>query len=795
MLLYAGKKSDFLDDVKNNRIEIAISQEFTRKLARKAPEAEIRAWHNSMQFMYKILDDDEIPTDSKVSIEYVLPLTSKRIDFILTGQDESQRETAVIVELKQWDKVEATKKDAIVKTYVAQAIREVAHPSYQAWTYAALIEDFNETVRQENIRLKPCAYLHNLHSEEVIKDHFYKDHTDKAPVFLASDALKLNQFIKRYVKYGDKRDIMYRIEHGRIRPSKQLADNVESLLKGNEEFFLIDRQKVVYEEGLNLAHKAQKHPKQVLIVRGGPGTGKSVVAINLLAKLLRDEMVTTYVSKNQAPREIYAAKLKGTFRKNQIDNLFKGSGSFVGTESNFFDALLVDEAHRLITRSIYQKDGENQVKEIINASKFVVFFIDPDQKVSVSDIGTVEEINKWANFHNAEVKTLDLKAQFRCNGSDAYISWLNNTLQLRETANYTLEGVDYDFRMMDSPNELFQKIREKNLESNKARMLAGYCWKWKSKKNPDEYDIEFPEYNFQARWNLVEDGYQWIQKPESINEIGCIHTSQGLEIDYVGVIIGPDFIVRDGEVITNALERDSHDATVKGSRKMLKEHPGLHEKTFDAIIKNTYRTLMTRGMKGCYIWCADAETNQYFKDLLAQATAEHERIIEERYPGLHLPVVANDEAPEHNNLVPLYDLQIAAGDFSEYQMAGDHDWVELPDHIVAKEGYFVAQVRGESMNQRIRNGSWCLFRANPEGSRNGKIVLVQHRDIQDQEQGGHFTVKEYHSEKVFNDDGTWEHSSIVLKPKSNSLRYKDIVLEERQAEELKVIGEWLGIVG
>jgi DUF2075 family protein len=795
MLVYSGNKKKFIEDVSANAIEHVILTEFERKLFKRPSKNEVLSWKNSMQYMFKILIDSDIPQDSGVSIEYVLPLTSKRIDFILTGKDEEKRETAVIIELKQWSEVKKTSKDGIVKTFMAGGERETSHPSYQAWTYAALIEDYNETVRQEDIRLMPCAYLHNLISDTAINDPFYTTHTSKAPIFISSDAKKLADFLKNHVKYGDSDNIMYRIEHGRIKPSKGLADSLTSMLSGNQEFLMIDDQKLVYEAAIDLAHKVQKSKKQVLIVEGGPGTGKSVVAINLLVELTKREMNTQYVSKNEAPRAVYAAKLTGTMTKTKINNMFKGSGSYIGTESNFFDALIVDEAHRLNEKSgFYGNQGEHQIKEIINASKLSIFFLDENQRVTLKDIGSLEQIEDWSSKLGANIYRMELKSQFRCNGSDGYLAWLDSALQIRETANTTLENIDYDFKVFDSPVSLREEIFRKNAINNKARLVAGYCWKWASKKEKHAMDIQIPEYDFEAQWNLTTDGSLWIISPESVREIGCIHTCQGLEVDYIGVIIGPDLIVRDGKIITDAGKRDGRDKTIRGYKKLLKEKPEEAEKVADDIIKNTYRTLMTRGQKGCYLFCTDLETNEYFSNLIDQARAVREITLEEKYPGLNVRILPAEDVKPYINAVPVYNLKIAAGDFSEYQTAGDFDWVELPEHIRISDEYFVAQVLGESMNRRIPNGSWCLFKVNPSGSREGKIVLVQHRDIQDIEQGGHYTVKEYHSDKTYGEDEKWRHSKIILRPKTSALGYKDISLTEDQATDLKVIGEYVSIL-
>lgn len=796
MLVYKATKQQFIDDVRANAIADVIENEVARRLNRNSPRNEVISWENSLRFMMSALLDEQIPASAGVAIEYNIPLTNRRVDFILTGKNHQRDDAAVIVELKQWQSVEVTNKDAIVRTQLGGGVRETNHPSYQAWSYGALIEDYNETVRTESIRLVPCAYLHNMKQGDAINDPFYAYHTGRAPVFISPDALKLSQFLSQHIKYGDSNDVMYRIEHGVIKPSKNLADALASMVQGNAEFLMIDEQKLVYETAIDLAHRAAKGGKQCLIVKGGPGTGKSVVAINLLVELTKREMMTQYVSRNSAPREVFKKKLTGTRKKTHIDNMFKGSGSYVSTEPDTFHALIVDEAHRLNEKSgMYQNLGESQIKEIITASRLSIFFIDEAQRVTLKDVGTVEEIRRRATECGAEIHELELASQFRCNGSDGYLAWLDHTLQIRTTANTDLEDIDYDFQVFDDPNALRRAILEKNRKANKARMVAGYCWPWASKKDKQAMDIVLPEYGFAAQWNLDNDGMLWAIADDSVDQVGCIHTCQGLEFDYVGVIIGDDFVIRDGRVVTDAAKRAGQDRSVHGYKKMLKAQPEYARAEADQIIKNTYRTLMTRGQKGCYLYATDPETRAYFA-AFAQAsseTARHDTV--EKAPileGLHLPMVTRDEAEPFERHVPVYDLNIAAGEFSEVQIAEAEYWVELPDFMKVSPGLFVSQVVGESMNRRIPSGSWCLFRANPGGTRQGKIVLVQHHAIEDPDYGGSFTIKQYQSEKI-EAYGEFVNQRIVLKPQTNAFGYKDIILED-SLEDLRVIGEFLSVL-
>lgn len=818
MLVYTANKMGFMDDVQSNIIEAKILDAFKRHLGHSTSESEIASWRNSMMYMKNILEDGGIPNDAGVSIEYKLPQTSKRIDFILTGKGENKVNTAIIIELKQWTEAKATKKDGIVSTVIGRGEREVNHPSYQAWVYSALLEDFNEAVQEESILLKPCTYLHNCISDDVINDHFYDEHTEKAPAFLRKDAKKLTEFIKKYVKYGDSDNIMYRIDKGKIRPSKNLADKLESLLKGNQEFLMIDDQKIVYETAIDLSNKSTVKDKNVLIVQGGPGTGKSVVAVNLLVEFTKKQLLAQYVTKNSAPRDVYASKLIGSFKKSHINNLFKGSGSYTESEANIFDVLIVDEAHRLNEKSgMFQNLGENQIKEIIASSQFSVFFLDEDQRVTMRDIGENNEIKRWAIKLGARVHELELQSQFRCNGSNGYLAWVDNSLQIKETANETLDGINYDFKVFDSPNELRDAIYRKNRINNKARLVAGYCWDWISKNDASLKDIAIAEHNFAMKWNLASDGNLWILKPESVSEVGCIHTCQGLEMDYVGVIIGPDFIIRDGLAVVSAEKRAKTDSSIKGYKKLYREHPADAEEKADAIIKNTYRTLMTRGSKGCYIFCTDPETNAYFKELIGSAHESIEDSVQNivfapqeligAFPGLTLRILDAKEVKPYQNSVPIYNLAIAAGQFSGAQEVNEvpedsdigaieqYDWVELPEAFRPQAGLFVAQVVGESMNRRIPNGSWCLFKLAPGGTRQGKVVLVQHREIDDVDTGGHYTIKVYESEKVSDDDGGWQHKRITLKPETTAPGYGPIVLTGKEAGELKVIAELVAVLG
>ena len=787
MIIYHASKKGFIEDVFNGTITDDIDHAFYTHLGRRTSPNEVLAWRNSMMHMYKVINTPDIPDNSSIAIEYQIPLTSKRIDFIISGTDEKDQSHIVIIELKQWEHSMISGKSGLVVTHFQHGEAETTHPSYQAWSYAFMLESYNETIAAHHISINPCAFLHNYTADNVISNPCYAEYIEKAPLFLKNDAAKLQDFIKKNIKYGSKHDLIWLIDNGRLRPSKQLADSLASMLHGKQEFVLLDDQKVVYETALNLARESSAHnSKHVLIVEGGPGTGKSVVAINLLVQLTKDGMVTKYVSKNSAPRDVYAAKLSESHKRTFINSIFSGSGCFYDIAENTYGALIVDEAHRLNFKSgLYGTEGENQIKEIVRAARFTVFFVDDRQKIHIKDIGSKATLTKYAESCGATVHYAKLSSQFRCNGSDGYLNWIDNTLQIKETANSHLSQEEFDFRIYSDPNKLFDAIKEKNLVNNKARVVAGYCWNWNSKKNASAMDIVIPEYNFRKQWNLNSQKNLWIIDKNSIEQIGCIHTCQGLEVDYIGVIVGTDMRYENGKVITDVTKRSCNDQSVKGFKTLLRSQPVLAAQEADEIIKNTYRTLMTRGMKGCYVYFCDKALAEYFLSCMELPEST------ERTSAIRIEPTVNDEV-KYIDFLPLYSIRAACGYFGEGDAVEESGWINVKGMGRLNRNMFVVQAEGHSMEPLIHNGDYCVFRANPAGSRQGKTVLIQHRNFYDADYAGSYSIKTYTSKKSYDEFGNWFHEEIVLQPKNPE--YKPIIIQEADADEFRVIGEFVGVV-
>lgn len=785
MIVYKSSKQGFVSDVFNGVIADEIDDAFFLYLGRHTSPNEKASWKNSMMHMFKVVDTPEIPDDAEIAIEYQIPLTSKRIDFIIAGVDDNNKGNIIIIELKQWETAKLSPKSGIISTRFQYGEHEVAHPSYQAWSYAETLHNFNETIRDYQIVISPCAFLHNYEQDDVIGHYNYAEYIQKAPLFLKRDASQLRDFIKSRIKYGTKDGIIWMIDNGKLKPSKQLADALSSMLKGNKEFILLDDQKVVYETAISMARTAQKENsrKQVLIVEGGPGTGKSVVAINLLVNLTNLGIATQYVSKNSAPRSVYTAKLTGDFKRTYINNLFTGSGAFVDAPENIFGALIVDEAHRLNEKSgLFSNLGENQILEIIRASHFSVFFVDDRQRIHIKDIGSKQYIKQIAEKEGANVYITQLSSQFRCNGSDGYLSWLDNALQIKETANINLTTDDYDFRIFSSPNELFNAIVDKNRKNNKSRVVAGYCWDWVSKNDLTKYDIVFPKYNFKKQWNLNSANTPWLIGQDSVNQIGCIHTCQGLELDYVGVIIGNDLRFTD-KVITDVTKRSINDQSVKGFKQRLRTSYEQALQDADEIIKNTYRTLMTRGMKGCYVYFCDKRLENHFKSLIGNTSTLPKN------DNYRIEPVVNDEV-KFVDFLPLYSIKAACGYFGEGENVEEEGWMKVEGLGKLNRNMYIVQAIGDSMEPTISDGDYCVFRSNPAGSRQGKIILAQHHSKYDPDYSGSYSIKVYSSSKKFDENGIWMHEEIMLHPKNKA--YNPIIINEEDSEEFRIVGEYVG---
>ena len=617
MIVYNGSKRLFVEDVKYGVIADKIQALLREKGLSGGQDREFDSWHNSMQFMRNIVDDPEIDDDVQVAIEYNIPHTSKRVDFIIVGTDKVGKDNIVIVELKQWSKAEVVDDQMhyCVRTYVANDNRIVCHPSYQAYSYSRFLANYSQMIQDQEVNLVPCAYLHNYKPEfkSALSSEIYEEWYSAAPFFIRDETREFSAFVKKFIhKKSSRGDLLYLVENGRIKPSKSLQDALSSMVSGVPEFTLLDEQAVCYDMCLRtMTQCLADKKKRTIVIQGGPGTGKSVLAVNLLMKMTNNDLNAAYVTKNSAPRQAFLSLLSGNKARRRVDieHMFRSPFGLNKAKSNDYDCLIVDEAHRLVKQMYRDWGGENQIKECINAALLTIFLLDEDQAVTTSDIGSIDEIRNWCEalgsrmIMNEETK---LVSQFRCNGSDAYIQFIDGLLQRNhEHIVIDLPELNYDFQVFDSAVAMREALREKNNINNKARMVAGYCYDWNVRNHRGEVDIELPG-GFQAKWNLENDKI-WAINPNSFEEVGCIHTAQGLEFDYVGVIIGKDIYYdpASGMVKTNkaAISSDDRSSGIRSSSEIEAKR----------LILNTYKTLLTRGQKGCYVYCEDDALRDYFR--------------------------------------------------------------------------------------------------------------------------------------------------------------------------------------
>lgn len=614
MIVYNANKGQFVQDVRTNVIATKILDLIREKGLNAGQDREFAAWQNSMQFMRNIVDDRAIDDDVQIAIEYNIPQTSKRVDFIIIGANENGKDNIVIVELKQWTKAEVVDDDMhfSVRTYVGNDNRIVCHPSYQAYSYSRFINNYSQVVHDQDIHLIPCAYLHNYLPKyrQVLSAEIYKEWYTSAPFFIMDDVQPFSEFVKEFVTRKSSRgDLLYLIDHGRIKPSKSLQDAMATMVRNEPLFDLLDEQAVCFDMCVRTMLQCLKdHKKRTIIIQGGPGTGKSVLAVNLLLHYLLSNCNAAYVTKNSAPRQAFLSILSHNRAAGIADirPLFRSPFGLSTVPKDAYDCLIVDEAHRLVKKMYGDRSGENQVKECINASLLTVFLLDEDQAVTTKDIGSIQEITKWCKELGSNIiirEETKLVSQFRCNGSDAYIQFIDNLLQRgKETINAPLTEFNYDFQVFDDACQMREALREKNAE-NKARMVAGYCYDWNVKHHRGNVDISLPG-GFEAKWNLENDKI-WAINPKSFEEVGCIHTAQGLEFDYVGVLIGKDLRYENGRVVTDksAISADDNTSGIRGASDDVARR----------LILNTYKTLLTRGQKGCYVFCEDEELRKYLK--------------------------------------------------------------------------------------------------------------------------------------------------------------------------------------
>jgi uncharacterized protein len=617
MQLYAGLSTHFIRDTVHNQIAEKLKTAYFEYYRRQPSASEVQSWRNSLRASAQVFEEAGLK-DHGVLLEYQLPLTSRRLDCMITGRNGQDHEHAVIVELKQWEGANAAIDDERVSTWLGGTERDVLHPSAQVGRYATYLSDTHTAFHEGSspIVLSACAYLHNHHPEDG--DVLYSDGFERiravAPLFSADDVGPLKDFLTERLEAGQGLDVLRRVEEGRYRPSKKLMEHVVEVIDGRPEYVLLDEQVLVFKRVLECARQGfHDRRKAVIIVRGGPGTGKSVIAINLMAELLRGQYNAQYATGSRA----FTETLRNIIGSRGAAQ-FKYFNSYLGADPDVIDVLIADESHRIrkVSHSRFTKaedrTGDPQIDELISAAKVGVYFIDDRQIVRPSEIGSASYIRSHAEAAGCRIFEYELEAQFRCAGSAGFVNWVDNTLQVARTANVLWDGSEgFDFQIMDSPLAVERAIRAKLVDGHSARMTAGYCWKWSNPRRDGTLEDDVVIGDYRRPWNAKSGSRTapgipreslWATEPGGIDQIGCVYTAQGFEFDYAGVIVGPD--LRYDMDLQQWVGHPEHsfDTQVKRGRESL-----------TAMLKNTYRVLLSRGIKGCYVHFMDKETERFVR--------------------------------------------------------------------------------------------------------------------------------------------------------------------------------------
>lgn len=632
MRLYSGMSPDFIRETTRNQIAERLKQAFFAYYRYHPSPAEISSWRNSLRAMKDVMEIAELH-DHGVLLEYQLPLSSKRIDCILCGKDEVKHEQAVIIELKQWEKCDAAGPEKVVQSWVGGRKRELLHPSVQVGQYRQYLEDtldIFDSDAADRISLTACCYLHNyiVSPEDPIVAPKFESAIQDNPLFDSDGADRLSEYLIQRLKSGNGSPVLQRIEKSKYRPSRKLMDHVASTIKSRSPWVLLDEQLVVFEHILFAVRSGiHGHRKQVILVKGGPGTGKSVLAINLMADLLREGRNAHYATGSKAFTEtlwdIIGSRSRATF---------KYFNSYGRAEHNAVDVLICDESHRIRENSNNRftpkalRSTKPQIREILDAAKVSVFFIDDKQVVRPNEIGSTAHIKQHAGEIGAELTEFELEVQFRCAGSDGFVNWVDNTLAIRRTANVIWEGTDgFDFRIVATPQQLEDLIRQKNAEGYTARVAAGFCWPWSPARDDGTLVDDVVIGDYRRPWDAkpgskklahgIPSASLWATDPNGINQIGCVYNIQGFELDYVGVIWGEDLRYDLDKQQWIGDKTKSADSVVKRSK----------EKFVD-LVKNTYRVLLSRGMKGCYICFLDKDTERFVRSRMEMPEPDHQEM-------------------------------------------------------------------------------------------------------------------------------------------------------------------------
>ena len=616
MILYEGAIEQFNEDVLQNRIADRAAERYRAHYGRHPGQPEYRSWAISLAILNNSFHYAKLK-NNHILIEYELPYSSQRIDVLLFGKSGDSQDNVIILELKQWsnENVRSADSDGNVTVDYGRFKKEQPHPSLQAQGYHFYLKDFIQLFSEKEApELNSSSYAHNYSKkrEAVLFSRQFKELLKKFPLFAKEDSLELAAYLKNRLQGGGGQILYDRFTRSRIGPSKRLLDHTSDMINKQQIFNLIDDQIAAYNAIMHKAKQLTKtKQKSVVIIRGGPGTGKSVIALEVMGEFLRQGKKVIHATG--------AAAFTKTLRKivgTRASNLFKFFNSFMTTEADSFDVLICDEAHRIRETSVNrytprdQRTNLPQIDELMSVAQLNIFFIDEYQIVRPNEVGSVDLIKRAAQklgIPEAKIAEFELKTQFRCSGSDAYLQWLDHVLEIRDTDIKEFD-TKMEFRIFDNPADMMNEIRKRNKEKkNSARIVAGFNWPW-SEPRPDGSlvnDVKIGK--FEMPWEKKTQFWKWATDDSGMEQVGTVYTSQGMEFDYIAVIFGNDLVYNTKEKKWETIPEASFDTQVKRGNPNLTRH-----------LKNVYRILMSRAHEGVYVYFMNKDTENYFRSHLPE---------------------------------------------------------------------------------------------------------------------------------------------------------------------------------
>jgi uncharacterized protein len=626
MDLWQGDLPDFISAASGPRLAADMARAFTRIHRRRPTESEHVSWEESLAAIATVADD-AATDDVGVLVEYHLPLSDRRIDVMFFGRRAEGGAGTLLVELKRWESVSLAD-DWALNVLIGDA--EHVHPSQQALDYAGYLSDTHSAYVAQEIAVRPCAYCHEMSSAvgRTLRESRFADLLNRSPLFVSGEGAELAELLNREVGGGSGVSLMEKVRSGSFRPSKGIVQSLDAVLHHDDEWHLLDEQRLAFNAiWAEVQRLKNQRERSAVLVRGGPGTGKSVIAVQLLAEALRAGLAAVHSTGGKA----FTTVMRGTFTGAQP--LFAWNRTLRHARPMELDLLLTDEAHRIRENSDNrwtkkaERNRRSQIDELLDAAKVSVFFLDEHQYMRPDEIGNTRLVEEATERRGIVLREYDLSAQFRCGGSREYVEFVDYLLGFRREPPHNWKGY-YSFEMARDPDDL-ETVLDLDPDAS-ARLVAGFCWKWSDPRADGSLVEDVVIGDWRRAWNRKEAKNKvykpenhpytlWATTSEGPGQVGCIYSAQGFEFDRVGVIWGPDLVWRDGHWLGQK----------RVGNKRINYDPGLGGAAGDQLtrlLRHAYRVLLTRGVRGTRVLCLDPETSEHLVGLLAALDISREPI-------------------------------------------------------------------------------------------------------------------------------------------------------------------------